>query len=188
MKSDQTNITRLLQDVRNGNKQALDALYPRVYDQLRDIARRQLALEHRGHTLRKTSLVHELYLKLIDQSEVEWGDRAHFFALASRCMRQILVDYARKKSAERRGGKRRGITLDEDRLDIDQHAEELIEMNDLIDKLSRYNERRSKVVEMRFFGGMTIPEISEVLNVNSRTIDRDWAKAKTWLYSELGVS
>lgn len=188
MKSDKTNITRLLQNARDGNKQAFDILYPQVYDRLRDIAQRQLAHEQRDHTLQKTSLVHELYLKLIDQSEVEWEDRAHFFAIASRCMRQILVDYARKKSAERRGGKGSGITLDEDRLNVNQHAEELIEMNDLLDKLSQYNERRSRVVEMRFFGGMTIPEISEVLNVNSRTVDRDWAKAKTWLYSELRAS
>lgn len=188
MEEERTNITQLLQEARTGKKKAIDLLYPEVYNQLRNIAERQLAFEAEDHTLQKTSLVHELYLKLIDQGEVEWEDRAHFFAIASGCMRQILVDYARKKSAEKRGGKHTGITLDEDRLNVDQHAEELIEMNDLIDKLSQYNERRSKVVEMRFFGGMTIPEISEVLNVNSRTVDRDWAKAKTWLYSELRAS
>lgn len=103
-------------------------------------------------------------------------------------MQQILVDYARKKKAEKRGGEKQGITLDEDRLNIDQHAEEILEVNDLIEKLTQFDARKSKVVVMRFFGGMTIPEISEVLNVTTRTVDRDWAKAKMWLYNELKAS
>jgi RNA polymerase sigma-70 factor (ECF subfamily) len=178
-------ITRLLAEAKNGDKSALDALYPHVYAQLKKISQRHLVQERGVHTLQKTALVHELYLKLLGKSDVEWQNRAHFYSIASRCMRQILVDYARKKSALRRGGKNRPITLDEEKLDLEEHAEEIIEMNDLINKLSEIDARRSQVVEMRFFGGMSIPEISEVLEVTTRTVDRDWAKAKLWLYNEL---
>ncbi|WP_234567715.1 sigma-70 family RNA polymerase sigma factor [Rhodohalobacter sp. 614A] len=181
-------ITQLLVEARNGKKSALDSLYPYVYKQLKQLARHHLASERHGHTLQKTALVHELYMKLIDQSEVEWQNRAHFYSIASRCMQQILVDYARKKKADKRGGKHEGITLDEDRLNVDQHAEEIIELNDLIEKLTQLDSRKSQVVIMRFFGGMTIPEISEVLDVTTRTVDRDWAKAKMWLYNELKAS
>lgn len=185
---DQKKITSLLIDIRSGKKEAYDLLFPMVYDQLKNLARRHLAHEQAGHTMQKTALVHELYMKLIDQSEVDWQNRAHFYSIASRCMQQILVDYARKKKAEKRGGKHQGITLDEDHLNITEHAEEIIELNDLIEKLTEYDPRKSKVVVMRFFGGMTIPEISEVLNVTTRTVDRDWAKAKLWLYNELHAS
>lgn len=186
--SEKGHITQLLIEARDGDKEALDTLYPYVYEQLKRIARRHLAREQAGHTLQKTALVHELYMKLIDQSEIDWQNRAHFYSIASRCMQQILVDYARKKKAEKRGGKKQGITLDEDRLDVGQHAEEIIEVNDLIEKLNEFDSRKSKVVVMRFFGGMTIPEISEVLKVTTRTVDRDWAKAKLWLYNELKAS
>lgn len=186
--SEKGHITKLLIEARNGDKSALDSLYPHVYEQLKRLARHHLANEQKGHTLQKTALVHELYMKLLGQSEVDWQNRAHFYSIASRCMQQILVDYARKKQAERRGGKKQGITLDEDRLNVDQHAEEILEVNDLIEKLTQFDDRKSKVVIMRFFGGMTIPEISEVLNVTTRTVDRDWAKAKLWLYNELKAS
>lgn len=185
MLNDKADITRVLRSARSGNKEALDTLYPILYNQLRSIARQHLALEDGGHTLQKTSLVHELYLKLINQSDIEWQDRVHFFRIASRCMRQVLVDYARKKTADKRGGKKRAITFDEDHVILEEHAENLVEINSLIEKLAQVDERRSKVVEMRFFGGMSIPEISEVLNVTPRTIDRDWAKAKLWMHNEL---
>ena len=183
--NDNVDITRLLHKARSGKKDTLDLLYPLLYDHLRTIAQKHIALERNGHTIQKTSLVHELYLKLVHQSEVEWKDRVHFFSLASRCMRQVLVDYARKKNAEKRGGKNRAITLDEDRLMMEEHAGNLIEINDLTEKLAQLDERRSKVVEMRFFGGMTNSEIAEVLNVTTRTVDRDWAKAKLWLANEM---
>lgn len=178
-------ITDLLIKVRNGDRGAYDQLFPRVYDQLREIAEVQLYKEYRNHTLQKTALVHEVYMKLTDQTDIVWQDRAHFFAVAARAMRQILVDYARKKKAEKRGGDRTHITLDEEKINLDQHADDLIELNDLIDKLSQFDERKSKVVEMRFFGGMTIREIAELLEVSTRTIDRDWLKARTWLHKEL---
>lgn len=178
-------ITNLLIKVQEGKKESYDELFSIVYDRLRNIAHHHLAREYNNHTLSKTSLVHEVYMKLIDQSEIEWQDRAHFYAIASRCMRQILVDYARKKKAEKRGGNQERVTLDEDYIDLVHHAEELIELNDLIDRLSEFDERKSRIVEMRFFGRMTIREISEILNVSTRTIDRDWLKARTWLYKEL---
>jgi RNA polymerase sigma-70 factor, ECF subfamily len=181
-------ITRLLVKAQNGDKAALDSLYPHVYGNLKEIARKHLAYERNAQTLRKTALVHELYLKMLGNSKIEWQNRAHFYSIASRCMRQILVDHARKKVALRRGGKNRPITLDEEKLDLEEHSEEIIELNELIEKLSEIDSRRGQVVEMRFFGGMSIPEISEVLGVTSRTVDRDWAKAKMWLYNELKAS
>lgn len=178
-------ITKLLIKVQKGEKESYDLLFSVVYDRLKDIARHHLVQEHSDHTLSKTALVHEAYMKMIDQSEIEWQDRAHFYAIASRCMRQILVDYARRKTAEKRGGNVHRVTLEEDEIDLARHSEELIELNDLIDKLSEFDERKSRIVEMRFFGRMTIREISEILGVSTRTIDRDWLKARTWLHKEL---
>jgi len=181
-------ITQLLNDARNGDKSAFDELYPHVYAELKNIARRHLANEKSGHTLQKTALVHELYIKLLGNMDLELENRAHFFSIASRCMQQILVDYARQKAALKRGGNKQSVTLDEERLNIGENAEEIIEINNLIGKLSEIDNRRSQVVVMRFFGGMSIPEISEVLKVTTRTVDRDWAKAKLWLYNELKAS
>jgi len=181
-------ITQLLNDARNGDKSAFDALYPHVYAELKNIARRHLANEKSEHTLKRTALVHELYIKLLGNMDLELENRAHFFSIASRCMQQILVDYARQKAALKRGGNKQSVTLDEERLNLEENAEEIIEINDLIGKLSAIDNRRSQVVVMRFFGGMSIPEISEVLEVTTRTVDRDWAKAKLWLYNELKAS
>jgi RNA polymerase sigma factor (TIGR02999 family) len=181
-------ITQLLNDAQKGDKSAFDALYPHVYAELKNIAKRHLAGEKSGHTLQKTALVHELYIKLLGNMDIELENRAHFFSIASRCMQQILVDYARKKAALKRGGIHRSVTLDEERLNLEEHAEEIIEINNLINKLSAIDSRRSQVVVMRFFGGMSIPEISEALKVTTRTVDRDWAKAKLWLYNELKAS
>ncbi|SHF28129.1 RNA polymerase, sigma subunit, ECF family [Fodinibius roseus] len=178
-------ITQLLRNASSGDEEAFDALYPRVYNRLRDIAKLQLQKERDNHTLQKTALVHEVYLKLIDQTQTNWQDRAHFYAIAARAMRQILVDYARKRKAQKRGGDRDRIPFREDMIDLDNHAEELLELNDLIDKLARFDERKSKVVEMRFFSGMTIREIAELLDVSTRTVDRDWLKARGWIYREL---
>lgn len=155
-----------------------------MYDQLRDLARGHLIQERTDHTLQQTSLVHELYIKLSDYEQARWNDRKHFFAIASHCMRQILVDYAHKKTSGKRGGNLRSFTLDEERLNLDRHAEELIELDDLIEKLSRYDERKGKITEMRIFCGMTIPEIAEALETSPRTVDREWFKAKTWILKE----
>jgi len=185
MAPDKSNITQLLKEIRKGNSEAYDELFPKVYDRLRNMAAIQLNREYHAHTLRKTALVHEVYMKLVNQSEIVLRDRAHFFAIAARAMRQILVDYARKKKAQKRGGERHHITLDEEQIDLNRHAEHLIELNDLIDRLAQFDERKSRVVEMRFFAGMTIREIAEYLEVSTRTVDRDWLKARTWLHKEL---
>lgn len=183
--NDKKRITKLLLEVQKGQKKSYDMLFSVVYERLKNIARHHLAREYNNHTLSKTSLVHEVYMKMIDQTEIEWQDRAHFYGIASRCMRQILVDYARKTKAIKRGRNYDHVSLERDEIDLVQHADQLIELNDLIDKLAEFDERKSHVVEMRFFGDMTIREISEILGVSTRTIDRDWLKARAWLHKEL---
>lgn len=180
-------ITRLLIDIRSGQSEAYNKLFSIVYDQLKEIAGYHLSTggKNNNQTLSKTGLVHEAYIKLIDYKEREWENRAHFYAIASQCMRHILIDIARKKTAEKRGGKQRNLTLHEDKLSVDAHAEKLIDLNRLIEEMAEFDKRKSQIVEMRFFAGMTIPEISEVLNVSARTVDRDWLKARTWLLHKL---
>lgn len=182
---DAKRITAMLQKLREGDESAIDDLFPLVYDRLRRIAASQLSRERDGHTLRKTALVHEVYMKLIDQDQIIWRDKAHFFAIAARAMRQILVDYARRKKAQKRGGDRNPISLQKDTVDLNEHAEQIIMLNDLIEQLAKLDVRRSKVVEMRFFANMTNREIAEILDVSSRTVDRDWLKARIWLHKEL---
>ncbi|WP_234567722.1 sigma-70 family RNA polymerase sigma factor [Rhodohalobacter sp. 614A] len=180
-------ITRLLIDVRTGDKEAYDSLFSIVYEKLKEIAGFHLREKGRNKnlTLSNTALVHEAYMKLMDYTDGEWENRSHFYAIASRCMRHILIDYCRKKTAEKRGGEQQEITLLEEHINLEKHAEKLIDLNRLIDEMAEFDERKSKIVEMRFFGGMTIQEISEVLNVSSRTVDRDWLKARMWLLKEM---
>ena len=146
---------------------------------------RQLAHERPGHTLETGALVHETYLKLVDQTRVEWRDRAHFFRVAAWAMRRILVDYARKYRALRRGGGRQPVTLDEEEAGLAERGETLIALNDALDRLAKLNQRLSQVVECRYFGGLTEEETAEALGVTTRTVQRDWAKARGWLYLEL---
>lgn len=179
------NLNKPLIDVQKNEEEACDKLFETVYKKLKDVARIQLVNERNGHTLSKTALVHEVYIKLINQDSVDWENEAHFFAIAAKAMRQVLVDYARKKTAQKREGSRQRVTLNEDILNLEQHAEDVIALNDLVDRMARFDERKSKVVEMRFFAGMTIPEIAELLEVSTRTVDRDWLKARTWIRKEL---
>lgn len=178
-------VKKLLTNIQEGDEDAYDKLFKTVYKKLKDVARLQLAYEKNGHTLSKTALVHEVYIKLAAQERAEWENEGHFFAITAKAMRQVLVDYARKRTAQKREGNRQRVTLHEDLLNLDQHAEDLIALNDLIDKMAHFDERKSKVVEMRFFAGMTIREIAELLEVSTRTIDRDWLKARTWIRKEL---
>jgi RNA polymerase sigma factor (TIGR02999 family) len=180
-------ITLLLSQIREGDNQAFNDLFTTVYDHLKEIARLHISRHGFGKqsTFSKTALVHEAYIKLIDYTDGEWENKAHFYAIASRCMRHILVDYSRKKLAGKRGGGRQHLTLHEDEIDLDKHAEKLIELDRLIDEMAQFDERKSKVVEMRFFSGMSIPEISDVLNISTRTVDREWLKARSWLQKEL---
>jgi RNA polymerase sigma factor (TIGR02999 family) len=178
-------VTGLLAAWREGDATAVDRLFPLVYDELRRIAHRQLLLERADHTLGTTALVHEAYIRLVDQSRAQWVDRAQFFAIASRAMRRILVDYARQHLAGKRGGRRERVTLDEELLSVDDRADLLLAVDEALDRLRELDERASRVVECRFFGGFTEEETAAALNVTDRTVRRDWVRAKTWLYEAL---
>jgi RNA polymerase sigma factor (TIGR02999 family) len=178
-------ISDLLTQLRDGRREALDRLLPLIYDELRRIAHRQLGPGRSGETLGTTALVHEAYLRLVNPARPEWRDRAHFFAVAAIAMRQILVDRARQHLALKRGGDWRRISLDDTALAVEEQAQELLELDEALKKLSALDERLGKVVEYRFFGGLTEEETAEALRVTVRTVQRDWVKAKGLLYQEL---
>lgn len=179
-------VTQLLVRLKKGEDGIYDQLYPLIYQELRQMAYAQMSRELNDHTLSKTELVHEAYLKMIDQSQIDFTDRSHFLAIASRCMRQILIDYARKKHAKKRGGQNRDLTYIDELFDAQKEkAQELIDIDEALDELASLNERLSKVVEMRFFGEMTIQETAEALDISQSTVKRDWMKARGWLYKEL---
>jgi RNA polymerase sigma factor (TIGR02999 family) len=183
-------ITELLLAWRAGDRDALDRLFPLVYEELRQIAHRRLGREREGHTLGTTALVNEAYLKLVDQTRAQWADRAQFFAVAARAMRRILVDYARRHHALKRGGAPVQVNLDDEALGdaalvADQRADTLLALDDALTRLAELDERLARVVECRFFGGFTEEETAEVLGVTPRTVRRDWVKAKGWLYQTL---
>jgi RNA polymerase sigma factor (TIGR02999 family) len=178
-------VTQLLADVRCGDRGAFDRLLAAVYDELKRVAQRQMRKEREGHTLNTTGLVHEAYLKLVDQTQVEWKDRVHFFGIASRAMRQILVDHARRRSAQKRGGSWQQTTLEPGELPAEMPAEEVLALDDALERLDQLDERLRQVVEYRFFGEMTEEEIAEALGMTTRTVQRDWVKARAWLYKEL---
>ena len=182
---DRSEITRILMNVKGGSSKAYNQLFPLVYNQLQAIANRQMMYEPDDHTLSQTELVHEVYLKLIDQTSIDWKDRAHFFAIASRCMRQILIDYARKKKAEKRGGNKQPVTFLDALMKVDQQADDLIELDEALENMADINQRLADVVEYRYFGEMSIDDTAEVLDVSVSTVKRDWAKARGWLYKEL---
>ena len=163
----------------------LDDLLPLVYDELHRVAHARLLAEPAGHTLNTTALVHEAYLKLVGQTRVVWRDRAHFLATASVAMRRILIDYARKHRAEKRGGERERVPLDAANLSVEERAETLVELDIALTRLAEVDERLSRVVECRFFGGMTEEETAQALGVTSRTVRSDWVAARGLLYLEL---
>ncbi len=177
-------VTLILQEAKGGSKKAYEKLFPIVYDQLRNIANRRLNRE-RDHTYSKTDLVHEAYFQLVDIDNVEWKDRTHFYAIASRCMRQILIDYARKKKAEKRGGGKESVTYIDEIMKVERQAEDLINLDDALNELEKLNPRLAEVVECRYFGEMTIEDTAAALYISESTVNRDWAKAKGWLYKEL---
>ncbi len=160
---------------------SLDELLPKVYAELQQLARRRLRDERAGHTLDTTALVHEAYLRLKPLDEGQWRDRAHFFALASKVMRNVLVDYARRRSADKRGGAQTSITLDPDRHAIEPRLPEFLAVNDALDQLAALDPRLVQVVECRFFGGLSGPETAEALGTSLRTVERDWTRARAYL-------
>jgi RNA polymerase sigma-70 factor, ECF subfamily len=178
-------ITGLLLAWRNGDQRAFDELVPVVYAELRRIARIYIDRESPGHPLQATALVHEAYLRLIDASQVEWQNRAHFFGVSANLMRRILVDYARAHNYLKRGGHAQHISLDCDELFSPTRAPDLLALDEALDRLSTMDARKSRVVELRFFGGLTVEETGEVLQLSVRTVLSDWSFAKSWLLREL---
>jgi RNA polymerase sigma factor (TIGR02999 family) len=181
----QEQITRLLGELSGGNRSIVNALLPLVYDELRNMASRQLRGERRNHTLNATALVHEAYIKLVDQRNVEWQNRAHFFAIAAQAMRRILINYAKSRLAEKRGGGEPVATFNDKFMGKEPRAEELVALDEALTRLKSMSERQSSVVEYHFFGGLTHEEIAEVLGVSLPTVRRDWRLAKAWLSREL---
>ena len=178
-------VTGLLLAWRAGDTRALDRLFALVYDELRRMAHQHLGHERHGHTLDTTALVHESYLRLVDQTRVAWTDRSHFFAIASQAMRRILVDYARQYRAEKRGGAPERVSLTDTMLVVENRADTLLALDEALNGLAEVDHRLSRVVECRFFGGLSERETAEILGVNARTVRRDWIKAKGWLHRAL---
>ena len=174
-------ITRLLVDGRGGDQAALDRLLPLVYDELRRVARSHMRREQPDHLLQTTALVHEAYLRLVDQTSVRWETRAHFFAIAAQVMRHILVDYARGRQRAKRGGGVADLPLHEVAVLSDARADELMAVHVALDNLAAQDPRKSKVFELRYFGGMSVDEAAEALKVSAATVARDWRMAKAWL-------
>ena len=178
-------VTQLLFDLSNGNRQAVDMLMPLVYKEMHQLAHVHLRKERPDHTLNATALVHEAYIKLIDQDKITWQNRAHFFGIASQAMRRILINYANGRIAQKRGENPAFVTFDDDKMKRDSKPEELIALDEALKKLEALNERQSKIIEHWFFVGLNHDEIAEVLNVSVPTIRRDFRLAKAWLSREL---
>lgn len=185
--SDQ-DVTKLLIQWSKGDSDALDALVPLVYDELRRLAQLYLSHERPGHTLSSTALVHEAYLRMVQQKDVTWQNRAHFFGVAARMMRRILVDHARRHGYAKRGGGAMTLSLDETIAAAPEREINLVALDDALDTLAKLDERQSRMVELRFFGGLSIEETSEVLGVSAPTVKREWASARAWLYREISGS
>ena len=183
-----SNLTQILQRASSGNQDALDAVWPMVYDKLRELAHYRLAEFRPGQTLSTTALVHEAYLKLVDQGQADWKDRAHFFALASRAMRYILIDYARQQSRLKRGGRAKPIPIEEIQLSTKEPAELLVALDEALSMLSRKNERLGRLVEYRYFGGLKYEEIAEVEGLSMSTVKRDWRLARAKLFQIMKTS
>jgi RNA polymerase sigma-70 factor (ECF subfamily) len=179
-------VTDLLLAWRDGDQAALDHLIPAVHQELRRLARRQMRGERPGHTLQTTALVNEAYLRLIDLSRVRWQDRAHFFAMSARLMRRILVDHARSRHYQKRGGGVSNVTLHEALVVSHEPGADLVALDDALEALAAVDVRKSQVVEMRFFGGLSVEETAEALHVSGETVMRDWRLAKVWLLREIG--
>jgi RNA polymerase sigma factor (TIGR02999 family) len=180
------NITHLLNEWRAGDQQALDELTPLVYEELRNRAARYLRRERPGHTLQTTALIHEAYLRLVDARDVHWQSRAHFFAIAANLMRRILVDHARRRDAGKRGGLQVRLPLDDALAAADETDVDLLAVDEALDRLVAFDPQQARVVELRFFSGLTVDETAAVLGVSPKTVKRDWSVARAWLRREIG--
>jgi RNA polymerase sigma-70 factor, ECF subfamily len=181
----QQRVTELLAQWSHGDDAALAELTPLVYDELRRLAHRHMGGERPGHTLQTTALVNEAYLRLADQTNPHWQNRAHFFAVAARAMRQIMVSYARTQRSQKRGGGALKIELDDAALVSPAQSQEIVDLHEALEQLSALDSRKAQVVELKYFGGLNYDEIAEVLKISRVTVRRDWEFAKVWLYTEL---
>jgi RNA polymerase sigma factor (TIGR02999 family) len=180
-KGREAEVTGLLAALAGGEEAALERLLPLVYDELRGIAHRQLRYERQGHTLNTTALVHEAFLRLVDASQIQWQGRAHFFAIAARAMRQILINYAVRRRAAKRGGGQAPLPLEEAEGLTDAQAEEVLALDEALTRLALLDERQARVVELRFFAGMGVDETATALGISPATVKRDWTVARAWL-------
>ncbi len=178
-------VTDLLIDWSKGDQEALNKLMPLVYDELHRLASRYLRHERPGHTLQTTALVHEAYLKLVDERNANWQNRVHFFAAAAQVMRHVLVDYARSRRASKRGGDYCRLSLDEARISSEEKDADLLALNDALNNLAAIDPQQSRVVELRVFGGLTVEETAEALGISPRTVKREWSMAKAWLHKQI---
>jgi RNA polymerase sigma factor (TIGR02999 family) len=183
--SDAHSVTLLLEQWNHGDREALDKLMPLIYEELRKMAKRYMRQQNPGHTLQTTALIHEAYLRMVKQKEKHFQNRTHFFAVAAQAMRHILVDYARARHAGKRGGGVRTVSLEEAALVSPERAGELVAFDEALKELETLSERQSRVVELRYFGGLTVDETATVLKVSPETVMRDWTMAKTWLHRAL---
>jgi len=181
----QHEITELLAEWRDGNQSALDELYPLVYNELHRLARRYMSRERRGHTLQTTALINEAYVRLVDQKNVQWANRSHFFAISAQIMRRILIDHARRHAYAKRGGGAQQVSLEEAATVTPDLGRELIQLDEALKSLAEMDPRRSQVVELRYFGGLNNEEIADVLHISENTVTRDWNMARAWLYQQL---
>jgi RNA polymerase sigma-70 factor, ECF subfamily len=181
-------LTQLLVDWSNGDKTALDKLMPLIDQELRRLAHQYMRRERRGHTLQTTALVNEAYLRLVNRKNVQWQNRAHFFAIAANLMRTILVDHARSHASEKRGGGIRPLALDDALVVSEERAAEVVALDLALQELTVMDPQQGQIVELRFFGGLTIEETAEVLHLSAATIKREWVTAKAWLYQQLSNS
>ncbi len=179
------NVTQLLVNWRNGDETALDQLMPIIYDELHRLAKRYMSRERRNHTLQTTALVNEAYLRLVGQGQAEWQNRAHFFGVAAQVMRHVLVDHARSRQYAKRGGEAQQVTLDDNLAISHEDQIEVLALDEALNRLAALDERKGRIVELRYFGGLSVEETAEVLELSAITVKRDWLKAKAWLYREL---
>jgi len=178
-------ITRILHDWNNGNQEAKERLLPFVYDELKRQARILMSRERADHTLQPTALVHEAFLRLSEQTGIAWKDRSHFYGIASRLMRQILVDHARLHATSKRGNHAIHFSLDDVQIPVEERAGSILVLDEVLQRLEKFDETQARIVEMRFFGGMNNGEIAETLEISERTVGREWQAVRLWLYREL---
>lgn len=178
-------ITELLAEWREGNQAALDNLYPLVYAELHRLARRYMIRERKGHTLQTTALINEAYVRLVDQRNVKWANRSHFFAISAQIMRRILIDHARRHAYAKRGGGARQVSLEETATVVHGDLSEFLRLDEALKSLAELDPRRSQVVELKYFGGLNNDEIAGVLKISKNTVIRDWNMARAWLYRQL---